>query len=143
MDRSGSGLGLESLNFEATLAHYGVRGMKWGVRRKSSGGTSLRKRLKKGETMAPSEDAARVAVSRTLAKKHGTHVLNNKDFQELVARMNLEQQYSTITTKQNQKKLSYQGQKFVLGLAGSIAKEHVNSVVRNAVAGQVKKAMAG
>jgi hypothetical protein len=68
------------------LAHFGVKGMKWGVRRGV------------GTPRAPSsEDKAR---ADELAKKvkvgGGHHVLSNKELEDLTKRMNLEQQYSRL-----------------------------------------------
>lgn len=65
------------------LAHYGVKGMKWGKRKKSSSEPS-------------SDDASKAADLKVRAKKSGTSVLTNQELQTLVTRMNLEQQYSRL-----------------------------------------------
>jgi 2'-5' RNA ligase len=70
------------------LVHHGVKGMKWGVRRSSTSTSSD----------PDSDDVAAVKASKAkISKNRGkTDSLSNKDLQELVNRMNLEQQYSKI-----------------------------------------------
>lgn len=77
---------------EDVLEHFGVKGMRWGVRKR---------RTDDGPGSADAERAKRHAA--TVAKK-GTKALSNKELQELVTRMNLEQQFSTLSTKQKQEK---------------------------------------
>lgn len=73
------------------LAHYGVKGMKWGVRKSRS--------APRGPA---SEDHARASAAKAKAKSHGgTHALSNKELQDIVNRMNLEQQYSRLNPKKN------------------------------------------
>lgn len=89
------------------LEHYGIRGMKWNVRR-DNGGSAVevstktypgKKVVAKGGTnQSPSADAIRVAASKQIAKKSTTDALSTKELQDLVNRMNLEQQYSRLTS---------------------------------------------
>src|SRR6185503_11521350 len=72
------------------LAHFGVKGMRWGVRKTSSGGSS-------GTASTDAQDADR---SRAKIKVGGTHALTTKELQSLVTRMNLERQYSTLIASQ-------------------------------------------
>lgn len=95
---------------EEVLAHYGVKGMKWG-RRKSD----------LGSLAPPSEDYTRVAGQRAVAKTSGTRALSNKDLQEVITRMNLEQSYSRLNPKSNPVK---NGQNFVkegLAIFGTVS----------------------
>lgn len=73
------------------LAHYGVKGMKWGVTRSNpSGGTT-------GSNRSISSDARQAQKSRDRLSRHGsTDVLSNRDLQDLVTRMNLEQNYNRL-----------------------------------------------
>lgn len=90
---------------EKHLAHYGIRGMRWGVRRNLSGGVEVsttsipgKKVIAKGGQGQPAhEDAIKTAISKQKAKASSTDALSTKDLQELVNRMNLEQQYSKLT----------------------------------------------
>lgn len=72
------------------LEHHGVKGMRWGVRHLPSGGT----------VGSPSADAKEAAASKQKISVGGTHALSTKELRTLVDRMNLEQQYSRITTSQ-------------------------------------------
>lgn len=66
---------------ENILKHFGVKGMRWGLRR------------------TPAEihgDHAVADAARKKAKKHGTKALSNKELQDLITRANLEQQYSRL-----------------------------------------------
>lgn len=96
---------------EDVLAHHGVKGMHWGKRKGDSTGAEsptdvvLKTRAGKlvkgsgGKNHPASEDALRVAVTRQKARKSTTDALSTKDLQELVNRMNLEQQYTTLAAK--------------------------------------------
>jgi len=99
------------------LQHYGVRGMKWGVRRtreqlarlrgkkkddagpsevqiKAKPGQKVQARGGKGQPA--SDDAIRVAAARQKARTSTTDSLSTKELQEVVNRMNLEQQYAKL-----------------------------------------------
>ncbi len=82
------------------LAHYGVKGMRWGQRRR--GGTS------KGKVGPKSGDALKANKLKSRAKTHGTSSLSNKELQTAITRMNLEQQYSRLAAPPKSK-----GRKFV------------------------------
>jgi len=93
---------------EDFLAHYGIKGQKWGVRRKDPSGsapTSVDVQTKPGKGVAKTtggtnhpvhEDAKKAAVSKQVAKKSSTDALSNQELQQLVSRMNLEQQYTRL-----------------------------------------------
>lgn len=74
------------------LEHFGVRGMKWGFRKGSSG--------KKGPPShhAESDDARNAKLLSAKVKGGGTKSLSNKELKTLVERMNLEQSYARIST---------------------------------------------
>lgn len=79
---------------DAVLAHYGIKGMRWGKR---SGGESS---SSDSAPKAPiSTDAANAKKHGAKAKTSGTDSLSNKELQDVVTRMNLEQQYSKLNTK--------------------------------------------
>lgn len=103
-------------NVADVLEHYGVKGMKWGVRKRPmtpvgvtiSQQPGKRVRAKGGENQPASEDAKQVAEYRQKAKRSTTDSLSTKELQTLVNRMNLEQQYSRM----NQQNVSL-GKKFM------------------------------
>ena len=94
------------------IEHHGVKGMRWGVRKRDSGGstssTSITKRstkkngkveVGKASKHNVSEDAMKTKLNKATAKKHSTNALSTAELQSLVNRMNLEQQYSKLTYK--------------------------------------------
>ncbi len=89
------------------LKHYGVKGMKWGVRKdrlpsavvvKPKRGGALK--TSGGKNQPASRDAKSAARLRQRAKASTTNSLSNDELQRLVKRMNLEQQYSNLSKQQ-------------------------------------------
>lgn len=64
------------------LAHFGVKGMRWGVRKDEPA----------------HEDSARATSAATKAKTGGVHTLSNEELRKLNERLNLEQQYSSLSS---------------------------------------------
>jgi hypothetical protein len=95
------------------LAHYGIKGMKWGVRRDrsgSSGSDSGRKMLKvkigksKAEKMAiktknQTDDHKEFAALAIKAKKYGVSSLTNKELSTYLTRMDLNVRYAKHNPK--------------------------------------------
>lgn len=70
---------------ENYLQHFGVRGMKWGVRR-------TRAQI----DASPSADHVNSRTTQAKIKKGGVKSVSNKELQDLVTRINLEQQYARV-----------------------------------------------
>lgn len=84
---------------EDILAHYGVKGMRWGVRNSSSGSTSTRSsgRRKKAKTAKElSEDAIVFNALKQKAKTKGLSSLTNKEVETLNKRFELETKYKKV-----------------------------------------------
>lgn len=75
------------------LAHFGIKGMKWGIRKD------------KPAPEAPSEEHTNTATTRarTKAAKGSTHMLTNAELKAAVERIRLEQQYAQLTAKPKSK----------------------------------------
>lgn len=110
-----------ALSVEDFIAHFGVRGMRWGVHRSRSSRAAAAKG-KASSHVAP--DAARAKELSKQVKRHGTQSLSNKDLQELVTRMNLESQHGKL----KQQHVS-EGEKFVKNLAKDVAKQQATSFI--------------
>lgn len=128
------------------LAHFGVRGMKWGIRKRSTSptpvlvdgrvkGSRVKVKTSGGERINPSEDAIKVAISKQKIRKSGTHALSNQELQAVVQRMNLEQQYSRLQTQN-----ASPAAKFVRDVLVGQGKQQLQSVV-NDYGNQVGKAL--
>ena len=110
------------------LRHHGIKGMRWGVRRKNIGSA---------DEKVVSTDAAKAAGAREKAKTHGTQSLSNQEMQALVTRMNLERQLKQVTPDSRTKK----GAKFVGGLLVTAGKQQAQAVVNDQINKQVRKAI--
>jgi 2'-5' RNA ligase len=103
----------------AWLAHYGVKGMRWGVRRPGAVTTQthidagvFRRRTKVqakgGVSQDAHPDAVKAAVQKQVLKKSGTAALSNQDLRELNTRLQLEAQVHQLTTKKGQRAVQKQ-----------------------------------
>jgi len=113
------------------LEHYGVKGMKWGVRRS-------REQI--------DADSADKAVARELNKKikknrGNTNALSNQELQSVITRMNLEQQYSNLTTKQNGKSAAQKGAEWAVDFATSTANTQFRNATNKVLSYQVEQAL--
>lgn len=114
-----------SESIDDVLAHFGVKGMKWGQRRSRAeriaarsapsevtvkasparrGAQEIKVRNKAGRGASAiggkrnlaSEDAIVAKVGRAKARASSTDALSNKELKTVVERMNLEQQYAKL-----------------------------------------------
>lgn len=123
-------------NGKAFLEHYGVRGMRWGVRRSqkqldaasnsSSGGKSGGSDTKEKAPGAGSGASDR----NSRGNKKSLDELSDKELKDVVNRMNLEQQYSKLTPKSIPAKAA----KF----AGDIASTAVKQELANQASAQLR-----
>jgi len=70
---------------DAVLAHYGILGMRWGKRKGSSSSTGSKGGSSKGKKTRTVKD------------------MSNKEIQSRVKRIQLEQQYSSVSSKRKSK----------------------------------------
>lgn len=77
------------------LQHYGVKGMKWGVRRSDPPGDS---RSNPGPPV-PRASSDATGAAKAIGKADsagGIHVLSNQELQQAITRMNLERNYHNL-----------------------------------------------
>lgn len=79
-------------NRPGSLEHYGVKGMHWGVHKKSA---------PPSPTGRGSEDFRAVSSHAKKIQKGGTRELNTQELRQLVERMKLEQQYSQMVARKS------------------------------------------
>lgn len=170
-------------DMRCALMHYGVKGMKWGVRRanrkaekaetkaaikeaksdakasrkaadvQSKISKAVRKDAKKdrGEVGVKSkvvgpkktEEAKVAADSRKRSSKHGTDVLSNKELQDMVTRMNLEQQYQNLMDNKKSQSARSAGTKYIGGMLLDIGSTVVKDVATDYLKTKVEEAMSG
>lgn len=110
---SGSEMAQSDDPVAAFLEHFGVKGMKWGVRRTRNASGKLEPAevhlnpigqvhtVTGGTNHPTSEDAKRALALRQVAKASGTHALSNDEMRDLLNRMNLEENYGRLTESQS------------------------------------------
>lgn len=125
-------------DLERALEHFGVRGMKWGQRKRRDGGGSgseptdviIKSRPGKGVEVSggknhmPSEDAKRAAGYQQKARASTIHSLSNEELKTLVTRMQLESNYAKAAAANAPKK--GKGKAFIEGYLLNEGKAVVN-----------------
>lgn len=115
-----------------TLKHFGILGMRWGVRRFQNPDGSLtdagKKRYNKGES---ANSTSSVKVSNN-ARTKTVHDIPDDELRRLVNRIQLERQYSQLTTREKT-----EGEKFVKDVlktsAKAVAVAYTTKTIRNVV----------
>ena len=129
------------------LMHYGKKGMKWGVRKAPEIDTQTLKTT--GKIINEANGAVRgvntintsVAKARSESikrktankKPKGLNQMTDKELQQRVQRLNMEQQYSNLTRKPQQVNLGQERLRTVLEVSGGVLAT-VGSVVSIALA---------
>lgn len=119
-------------DFEDFLAHYGVKGQKWGVRRASRGTSSGSSIVK------PHADALMAKEAKTKVKKGSVDALSNTELQSLVSRMNLEKQYKTLAPPSSKQRAG----KFLAETLANVGKQQASKAVNDQVSKRIAKIIA-
>ena len=115
------------------LYHYGVLGMKWGVRRsRKASAKAGRKSAKQKKEESYSEDYKRVKA----LKKKKLYEMSNAEIRELNNRMQLETQYKDLKKKNVSK-----GQKFVTEVVNDVGKQILKDAIKNSVNNAMQDSM--
>jgi hypothetical protein len=131
------------------FAHYGVKGMKWGVRKnearllpgastsmkvgRAAGNAVARRRKKSSSSEPASEDFSRATDLHSRAKSHGTRVLTNAEMRKVIERMNLEKQYSELNVGEGRagsSKARKEGTKFVTGVLKNVGQQVAAEILK-------------
>lgn len=120
---------MESL--EEVLAHHGIKGMKWGVRRS-------RAVLRSQNPHGVSEDAMKAKTSKSkVHKRTNADALSTQELQHLVTRMNLEKQLKQLQGPSKKQ----QGAKFVTDILVTAGKQSASTLVKSQLDAQIALAL--
>ena len=109
---------------DSDIMHFGVLGMKWGVRRKKN--SVSRKEQKKRANKKTSRDYNETEFLR----KRKVKSLSNAQLKKAITRMQLEQQYKQLS-KNDRSKLQRIGEKFLNDLMTSSTQIAVNTISKS------------
>lgn len=115
---------------DAVLAHYGVKGMRWGVRKDHKG-------VRRGNPTAH-RDAILAKKAQEKVKKGSVDALSNDELKNLVTRLGLEKQFDTLkppTAGSRTKKL-------VGEVLLSVGKQQASKAVNDVATKQVTRLLA-
>lgn len=113
---------------ENVLAHYGIRGMKWGVRRYQNKDGSLTAAGKKRYSGDGGNAGTTKSTTSSSSGRKKVSEMTDDELNSAVRRLQLEQQYRQL----NPEKVSA-GQKFVNKVAKDVIIPAATTVARNAV----------
>lgn len=102
------------------LEHYGVPGMKWGVRKS-------RNERERAQTFGPSKDAKTKQKIQAKAQNSGLNALTNQEMQTAINRMNLEVNYSRLAEQTRPKS---RGEKVLNFLIKDVAEVEVKNLAK-------------
>lgn len=114
---------------QSALIHYGIRGMRWGVRR-----------AVRGNNGSSSTDHQTAAIARDKARKGGVKTLSNPELKALIERMNLERQYNSIVPPSKGGRFTRAGLKFVGDVMLNVGKQQATKLVNDQTAKLVAQA---
>lgn len=118
---------------EEVLAHHGIKGMKWGVRRSRSALAARRQ-----SPHGVSEDAMRAKSSKAkVHKRTNADALSTQELQHLVTRMNLEKQLKQLQGPSRKQK----GAKFATDILVNAGKQQITKIASDQLGKQIDLAL--
>jgi len=129
----------QTASFVEEVLHFGVKGMRWGVRTSRVSVSQKGKKLKSsgGHDRKPSQDAVKAKTIGQIKKKSGTHALTNQELEAYSKRLQLES---------NVKRLEFESKpaakRFVSKLLMQQGSNAANQVAGQATSKAVKRTLA-
>lgn len=108
------------------LTHYGILGMKWGVRRSQAKLARIGKRAKKGGWSEDAESAAKIKTKKVKQ-------MSNAELKKLNERTRLENEYKNLNKRQKMA-----GEKFVSEVIRESSKELAKEYTKNSMKKGIK-----
>jgi hypothetical protein len=112
------------VTYDDYLAHYGVKGMKWGVRRKRKDDVEKRP--------TTSSDAKKAKGLQKSVDNKGVGHLSNKELQDVINRMELQQKYDKLSKKGSRVE---SGKNFLADIFADAAKNVATSYLEDMMKG--------
>lgn len=109
------------------LLHYGVKGMKWGVR-KDRGGRVSRRRARR----QPAEEAKATLKRRKRATSEAER-LSNQELQKRIQRMELEKKYTSLTDNKRNGVLVKNGERVAKDLLYEVSKDLAKDMIVSSI----------
>lgn len=119
------------------IEHFGVKGMRWGVRRskaaiaKESGGEKGGAKAETNKKKAPEKKSSSDGNSRSPTKS--VQEMSDKELQSYVNRLNMEQQYARMQPTP----LTRRAAKFVTDIAVNVAKQQITNQLNAEIGKQI------
>lgn len=118
--------------YEDYLAHYGVKGMKWGRRKSDSSGGDSKSSKKGGKRPTTSTDAKKAKGLQKSVDNKGVGHLSNRELQDVITRMELQQKYDNLSKKGSRVE---SGKNFIADILSDAAKNVATSYVEDLLKG--------
>lgn len=132
------------------LAHYGVKGMKWGVRRKGgaqvtkgsssseASGKSAPKKTESNDGAKPvkGKDGRITAAPKTKPKASSREGVSDEELRAAINRINMERQYAQLTTKPTKADAA---KKVVADILMDVGKQQAKAVLNGLAAKELQK----
>lgn len=114
----------EEVSMSDDLTHYGVKGMKWGVRRDLDGRIGINKTemASRAKALSYKTNKTQADFQKQIAKAGGLHKVSNKQLEEMKKRLELEKKLRDIMNEDRKKRSEKRMAALkVLGEVGKIA----------------------
>lgn len=138
---------MDTLDYDSILEHYGIKGMKWGVRRsKKQIARDNARRAEEGKQVTLSKDAKAADKAARKAVKKGVSSLSNEELKVLNERLNLERNFERLTSDPQDAAQVSAGRKaanFIAKETGQVALNVARNEAQRAIQRELRKQLIG